>query len=439
MKKVLLLSYYFPPVASGRVFRTLKLAKYLPEFGWEPYIITSTPKQFYAKDDTLLEGYHSLKLFRTKGAKRNFLNDNRISKFPKSRRFYSRLSQFFHIPDNQKKWAEKAFELACELIEQEKINLIYASAPPFSTFDIALELKGKYHLPLVVDYRDSWLYAPYRSFKTPYHRLRNMKKEVEVIRYADEILTVNRRIKEHIIQDYPQVKHNDIFISSHGFDKEDFSLNITDEYKTDKFRITHCGYFLDLCEPKYFLTGLKRALEKKPEMKSQTEALFLGLLNKRDNELISKLNLNNIVLNPGYVPHRECISYMLCSDVLWLSIGKGYGEETISTYKLAEYFGARKPLLACVPDGAAKQMLKGHNAVKICEPDEPDHISEAILEYFDEWKNKKLPIPSDEFVSKYDFEELVSIIVRKFEFLIDIPAEVDVIGRSANLQINEGE
>lgn len=431
MKKVLIISYYSPPVGAGSVLRTVKFAKYFQRINWEPIILTCTPRNYYAKDDFLLKELSGIRIFRTKGSSRNLINENRIIRLPneKKRKFYENLFLSFRIPDTQIIWKKKAVELASEILEKEDINIIYCTAPPFTDFLIGAELKEKYGTRLVVDYRDSWLYSQSNFYPTSFHKFRNRKLEQEIIRVADEIITINRKIKEHIIEEYPNVDHGDIKIIPHGFDQEDFNNASFHLPRTNKMRFTHAGYFFNPATPKYFLEGLAIAIKKKPEIKYRTEACFLGLLSKENLKLIQKLGLHSVVYSPGYVNHLECIKYFIASDVLWLTVGKGKDDDLVSTIKLSEYIGTRKPILASIPDGVIKQSLRFYDAVKFCEPDSPEEIADAILEYYELFTANKLPLPNEDVVQKFNIEKLTTQLIRHFEFLIDITPQTKVKAR----------
>jgi hypothetical protein len=414
------------------VLRTVKFVKYFPRFDWEPYVVTMTPRTYFSRDESLLDEVRqsNVKIFRTHcRGKKNLLNDHKLKRLPNEgrRKFFTRFKQFYKLPDVQKSWKKKGFKLASQIIENEKIDLIFATAPPFTDFMIASDLKKKYGIPLVIDYRDSWLHSASNFYPTPYHKHNILKKEAEVLRTADEIFTINRRIKEHIIESYENLSHQDVNVIPHGFDQEDFDSATSQLPRTNKMRFTYAGSFFDLITPKYFFEALAIAIVKRPEIKKRIESCFLGVLSRENLHLISKLNLTEVVYNPGYVNHRECIKYLLASDVLWFMIGNGRGSDIISTIKLYEYFGARKPILACVPDGVAKGSLRNHDAVKICEPDKPESIAANILEYYDLFSQNKLPIPNEDFINKFSAEKLSHLLIRYFEFLIDISPHAHLI------------
>jgi hypothetical protein len=437
VKKVLVISYYFPPIGIAGALRPVKFVKYFVRLGWNPIVVTCTPKNYYAKDEYLLTEAEipGVKVIRTKGRKNNLLGGRKLKALPNEgrRQFYCKLRKLFRIPDPQISWKKKAFRLASDILDTEKIDIIYATAPPFTDLLVAAELKKKYGIPLVIDYRDSWLYSPDNFYPTNFYRFANMKKELEVLRIADETITVNRRIKEYIIENYPNIKHGDINIIPHGFDQDEIKQNLSQLPRTNKMRFTHAGTFFGNQTPKYFMQGLSIAFKKRPELSAKIEACFIGLLSKEDQKLISKYNLIESVYNPGFINHKECTKYLLSSDVLWLMIGKGRGDELISTAKLSEYFGARKPILACIPDGVAKGALRNHEAVKICEPDDPRAIAEMIIEYYDLYTKNKLPEPNEETVKKYSMERLAFELVRYFEFLIDITPEARLISKVSEM------
>jgi hypothetical protein len=413
--------------------RPVKFIKYFARLGWETIVLTGTPKNYYAKDDYLLSetDIPEIKVMRTKGRKNNLLGSRKLKSLPNEgrRQLFCRLRKLYKIPDPQIGWKKKALKLASAILETEKIDIIYATAPPYTDLVIAAELKKKYGVPLVVDYRDSWLYSPDNFYPTNLYRFANRKKEQEVLRVTDVAVTVNRRIKEHIIENYPNIKHGDINIIPHGFDQEEINRNMSMLPRTNKMRFTHAGTFFQNQTPKYFMQGLSLAFKKRPGLSGKIEACFIGLLSKEDHKLISKYNLIESVYNPGFVNHKECTKYLLASDVLWFMIGKGRGEELISTVKLYEYFGARKPILACIPDGVAKGALRNHDAVKICEPDNPEAIAEMIIELYDLYSKNSLPVPNEETVKNYSMERLAFELIRYFEFLIDIPPEARLVSK----------
>ncbi|MGH2575635.1 MAG: glycosyltransferase family 4 protein, partial [Ignavibacteria bacterium] len=403
MRKALVISYYFPPMGMGGVQRTAKFVKYLPEFGWKPIVLTDTPKAYFARDEGLLDELVNgqSEIYRTEctGSK-NLLTEDNVFRFQNEgiRKIFSYLGQTFLIPDTKRLWKNKALKLAEQILCEHKIDVLYATAPPYTDFLIGCELKNKFNIPLVLDYRDSWLDCPINFYLTPLHKTLNKNLEENVLRNADKIISINGKIKELILQKYTFLNREDILVIPHGFDQEDFNINgfhlkESEPFPKRKMRITYAGSFLYYYTPKYFIEGLAKVFQLEPHLKGKIEACFIGIFPEKYVKFFKKLNLYDSVNLTGYLKHSDCVRYLLASDVLWLMLNKTHTSDIISTGKLYEYFGARKPILACLPDGVAKDSLKDYGAAKICEPDDPEAIAKLIIEFYKLYEKNNLPKP----------------------------------------------
>ncbi len=404
----------------GGVQRTAKFTKYLRAYGWQPYVLTVTPKRYLASDNCLLDEVEKagVRIYRT-GSKESNGNGHKVVQFKNdsNRKFLSNLSQTFLIPDSKIFWKSKAVELGSRLIEENNIELIYATAPPYTDFLTAVKLKEKYAIPVVLDYRDSWLDCPNNFYATPFHKNYHKKLETEVLRAADKIITINTRIKELLLLKYPFKNDEDIVVIEQGFDPEDFEKNNIFN-KREKIRLTYSGSFLNYYTPKHFLDGLKMAVDKRPELKNKIEALFIGTFPPEYKNYIKELGIESMVNIPGYLEHSLCIKYLMESDVLWMMINKTSRSDLHSTGKLYEYFGARKPLIACIPDGVARKSLENHGAVKLTAPDDSHAIAAAVLEYYDLFEKGSMPVPNEELITQYDRKRLTENLAKEFDSVI---------------------
>lgn len=423
-KKVLIISYYFPPLGMGGVQRTAKFCKYLGRFGYEPYVLTSAPKSYYAFDDTLQEELHinNVKIFRTGGFEPQKEKYKQINfKAESKRKLLSKLAQVFLLPDTKILWKSKALELCREIIKFNNIDLIFATAPPYTDFLIGKELSEEFKLPLVIDYRDAWYDCPYNYYATPVHKLIHKKLERGVLAKANAIITINEKIKDLIESRYRIAKQKGVKIITQGFDPEDIekATDISEKLKAEKKRMRFCyaGSFFNFMTPEYFLKAMKIVFDKIPEAKENIEAYFIGLFPEEHKKTTEQLNLQNNIVTAGYKNHVECISYELSSDVLWLMIGRSEASDMISTGKLYEYIATAKPILACLPDGVAKKSLSGYGAELICEPDSPEEISECILHFYKLYKEGNLPSGDSEFTEKYNRIFLTRNLAKIFDGL----------------------
>lgn len=335
------------------------------------------------------------------------------------RKFLNKASQVFLVPDNKIGWRKKAIRRIEETMKQKKFDVIFATAPPYTDFLIGEYLKQKHRIPLVLDYRDSWLDNPYNFYVTPLHKLRHYLLEKRVLRLCDRVIAINRRIKELLLERYRFLRYNDVVIIPQGFDPADFNADNDPKLRTTKMRITYSGTFFERRTPKYFLRAFHRVLWENPKLRGRIEACFVGYFRNENLKIVKKLHLQNEVNIVGYVDHKECTKYLFSSDVLWMIIGRGKGDDMMSTGKLYEYIGARKPTLGCVPDGVAKTTILESGVGIAVEPDDVNGIADAILQFYRRFERKELKGPSDAFVERYNRLHLTAELAKEFELLVD--------------------
>jgi glycosyltransferase involved in cell wall biosynthesis len=423
MFKVLVIAYYFPPMGLSGVQRTLKFVKYMKEFNWDPTVLTAAETGYYAHDNSLMAEAEAanIRIVRTKGGDINsLLSKKGTVKMPPEfiRKVLSRISQTIFIPDNKKGWAKEAIKSARELIKNEKFDLIFVSAPPFSAINMAVKLKKEFNLPLVIDYRDLWFGNQFAFYPTPIHKLLNKRMEYRALKAADMIIATNRKMKEKIINWYKFLSFEDIFIISHGYDPEDFKNLLPEKRENRKMRITYSGIFYEFITPKYFLKAFKELTTERPDIAFNIELQFVGFLRNENRKIIRKLGLQEFVKEFGYLDHKEALVKIISSDVLWLMVGKTRNADTHSAGKLYEYFGTRKPIIACLPEGALKTAVEDYKASFITEPDDIQAIKNAILEAYELHINNKLPVPDEEYVEKHRRDFLTEQLTKQFQFLV---------------------
>lgn len=388
------------------VQRTLKFVKYLKNNNWEPTVITTGKVAYFAHDESLQKELDEtgVRVIRVEGAEPNsLLSRHGTIKLPSEfiRKTFNRLSQTFFIPDNKISWAKKAFKKAIEILSAEHFDCMFISGPPFSVFDIFSVLKKNQNIPLVLDYRDLWVDNQFSFYPTPFHKNLHKRKEYKALKAADKIIVTNRRIKEKLINDYKFLTFDEVFIIPHGFDPKDFTKIGRVDKPNDKMLITYAGLFYEFITPKYFIQAFKKILTENPSIAENIRLSFVGLLVKENQKLIKELKLASYIIEYGYLDHLETIQKLMLSDILWIMVGKGKSAETISSGKLYEYFGTRKPIIACLPDGALKIAASDYKASFITEPDNIEQIKNVILEVYKLFREGKLPIPDEKFVESF--------------------------------------
>lgn len=423
MFKVLVIAYYFPPLGLSGVQRTLKFVKYMKNYGWEPVVLTSAETGYFAHDISLLKEAENagVRIERVGGKDINSrLAGKGTIQMPAEiiRQVLSKLSYSFFIPDNKIAWTRAAIIKARDILKSKDFEMIFVSGPPFSSFMMAADLKKEFNLPLVVDYRDLWYGSQFAFYPTPLHKYLHKKKEYRVLKAADKIITTNRKVKERILNYYKFLTFEDIFIISHGYDPKDFENLVPEKKNNQKMVLTYSGIFYAFITPKYLLKAFKKLSTERPDIAANIELHFVGILRKENQRLIKKLNLQSFVKEFGYMNHRDALIKIISSDVLWLMVGHARNVDTHSAGKLFEYFGARKPILACLPNGALRSAAEEYGACIITEPDNIEQIKDALITIFELYKTQSLPKPNEEFVEKHRRDYLTELLTKQFQFLI---------------------
>lgn len=394
-KKVLVIAYYFPPMGLSGVQRTLKFIKYLPEFGWEPTVLTTSSGSYFAYDDSLLEEIAGTNIIRTE------------DKSTKQRKYPSTFNQkigrfvngFFMQPDSKIGWKKKAIAVGSKIIEESKPDVILSTAPPFTSHLVAAELADKYGIPLVLDYRDQWYGNPFNSMPTKFHKNYNKKLEENVLYKSSKIIVISREQKERLLKNYNLLKHNDISIVTHGYDKSDF-LGITPKIDKNKFVITHSGLFQDNRNPKPFFVAFKKLLDSNAN--SNIQLKLVGLMRKNHLRMIKKLKLEENVILTGNVSHKEAVEHLLDSDVLWIL----QNDDVRTPGKLYEYFGAKKPIIVTIPKSSMRELALSSGIAMAADPNDSKDILQVLNAYYELWKKNSLPKGNNEFVEEFDRRNL---------------------------------
>jgi glycosyltransferase involved in cell wall biosynthesis len=419
-RSVLMIAYYFPPMGLSGVQRTAKFAKYLPQYGWKPTVLTIDPYGYYAFDDSLLHEIEEagVQIIRT-GVRdvSKLFKKKTVIRMPseRKRKVMQFIGDFFFIPDTKRAWKSIAVDAGEQLLTQNHFDLIFATAPPNTDFLIGMELKRKFKIPLVVDYRDSWTDYPFKYFPTPIHRWRHTHLEKKVLHAADRVIVTHRRVKESLLIRYKFLTYDDIVILSQGYDPDDIEMETAPSKSTRKMKIVHTGTFYGGRNPAVFAQALSNVLRDNPKIRGRIEVHLIGQVRAEDKQLIERLDLQNVVIFDGYLSHRESVHALMNANLLWFVIDNDYQ----TPGKLYEYFGARKPILASVVDGYTKDLLRSCGAA-FCVPlqDVAAH-EQALLECFQKFEHKKLPNIPEEFAKKFDRRFLTGELARLFEFLME--------------------
>ena len=420
MKKVLIITYYWPPSGGAGVQRWLKFAKYLPEYGWQPVILTVDPKyaSYPQRDESLLaevdpqclvyatKSFELYNLYKLISGKKEvpyggFANASKEGLFQKLSKF---LRGNFLLPDPRKGWNRYAVKKAIELIRQFDIDTVVTTSPPHSTQLIGLKLKQKLKINWIADLRDPWtdIYY-YNQFKhTVLARKIDLRYERNVIENADKLITVSEDVKRIFAEksDLPVSKKT--FVIPNGFDEDDFrDINVPSE---NRKIITYTGTISEA----YDVDSLLKALQNlDSELKSQLLIRFVG---KVPSSVEHKFRETGVDLElVGYVDHPKSIEYLFRSNILLLVIPKVKNNAGILTGKFFEYLAAQKTILAIGPvNGDLSKIIQETNSGKLFDYNDQEGMRQFIQKQLNSPDSNVKPV----HVSKYSRKELTGAVAK---------------------------
>jgi len=405
------------------VLRISKFAKHLRLlYGWDVTVLTVGDVGYFAYDYSLLEELlqAGIVIERTRTFDPlSVLRRRHTIALPRARRrrFLSGITHTFLQPDNKIGWKRHALRRADELIRTQGFDVVLATAPPFTGFLIGAEIQRRHGIPLVVDYRDPWLDNRHYYFATPMHRRYAASLEESVLKRAEGVVVVNRRIKEQLVARYPFLTHESVHIIPSGYDQGDFQhARRYPLERSGRFRMTFSGITDIHASPKTFFEALARVFARHPEMRDEIEICFVGTFHETYRRLAASLGVSSALVSTGYVDHGEAVRYLLASDVLWLSCF----DPAVTPGKVHEYIGTRKPILALAPSGVLRQVLADYGAAVFAEIDDVEGIADAVVRLFEQWRSGTLPEGSEAMAREYDQRSLAGRLARVLAYAVRI-------------------
>ncbi len=400
MKKVLVITYYWPPSGGSGVQRWLKFAKYLPQYGIEPVILTVDPRYaaFPQRDPELVKDIsHDLKVIYTgsstgiftaykklTGRKEipygGFVNESNPGLL---QNFFRFIRGNFFLPDARKGWNRFAYKGALEIIKSEKINTVITTSPPHSTQLTGLKLKKKLKINWIADLRDPWtdIYYTEKIFQTFPARWINRKLESRILNNADLVVATCNATRDVFRSKLtPGLSPEKIITITNGFDPDDFQRG---QIIPAKFVITYLGTIAG----NYDIDVLARALNH--FKKSEQTDITLRFIGKADETVIRNLieKTGSSVEMISYVNHQKAMEYLADSAALLLVIPSVRKSDEMIPGKLFEYLASKRPVIAIGPAGSdAGEILRLTGAGEIFEKSEDAILGEHIIKLYRNFK-----------------------------------------------------
>ena len=400
-KKLLIITYYWPPAGGPGVQRWLKFVKYLPEFDIQS-IVYVPENPTYPIVDAHLETEVSDKAIILKNKifepyqLASFLSKNKTKKISsgiipnqKKQSFLEKLMLWVRgnlfIPDARIFWAKPSVAYLEKYIRENEIDMIVTSGPPHSLHLIGLELKQKLNLKWLADFRDPWTTIGYhKSLRlSNYAAKRHKQLEYQVLNSADTIIVTSKTTK----LEFQAITSKPIAVITNGFDVEKVEKQTLDI----KFSLAHIGSFLSERNPLILWESLVELLQEIPDFKSHLEIKLMGAVSQEVLETISQFGLNSYLNNLGYVSHAVAVEHQRKSQVLLLIEINSEDTKSIIPGKLFEYMVSERPIVAIGPkDSDFAEIITNTNTGVFFDYSEKARLKQTILDYYTQFLEGKL-------------------------------------------------
>lgn len=410
MRKLLFVSYYFPPALTSESLRALRTVKYLPRWGWEPVVLTVLLTKLVARniDNSLLS-----ELPRNISIYRAFSLRNRVSNFGLKK--IGTLLRWICLTSYEIEWLPFAVLKGKEVLEKEAIEAIISRSMPFASHLVALKLKSLFGVPWVADFSDPWTQNPYLG------RVRALDESLErkVISAADRIIFTNRFAKKLFLKKYRNVKEEKVMVIPNQYDPEDFTKK--EKVAASRvFTVVHTGSFHGIRSPETFFKAL-RMLKDQEDFGGKIKVKLIGTFDYEFRRLISKYRLEDIVEVMDAIPYRNVLHHLHTADILLLIDAPTDGPSPFLPLKLVEYICVRKPILAITPlEGASGDVVRSTKTGVTVSPNDVNGIKREIKRFYQQYNNSELEIrPCWNEIKKYSADRCTKILASVLEELVD--------------------
>ena len=417
MKKVLIITYYWPPSGGPGVQRVLKFCKYLPKYGWQPVILTVKDGEYPARDETLLSesidmethlsdafSFYSIFNWITGS---NSIPTHQLSK-SKDDTLFTKFARWIRynlvIPDGRIGWYSGAVKKGKELLDNQNFDLIFSSGPPHSVHLIGRKLAKVSHVKWVADFRDPWtdrfyyLENPRNSLTTWIDGL----LEKKVLNDCNGLITVSTGF-ESLLNDRLPIKSKSTVIYN-GFDQDDFSRKPKERNSRDQIVISHTGSLSMSQNP----LGLFESVKDHNDSSSGSKITIqlVGSVHPNILDTIQRLKIQQYVSILAYQPHQKAIQILVDSDFIFLVVPNQDKNKGIIPGKIFEYFKCQSEIILIGNERSEAALLsKELGYQNIFEINEKFDFNNLTI-------NQSL---DQESTSKFERKNLTASLVQVFE------------------------
>ncbi len=423
MRRVLIITYYWPPSGGSGVQRWLKMSKYLPENGWQPVVYTAENAEYPVEDPSLqndvvpesevirrpiVEPYSFYKRFlgikKSEKVKAGFINEGKKKSGWKEKLSVWIRGNFF-IPDARRWWVRPSVKFLTKYLKEHPVDAIISTGPPHSMHLIAKALHKKMSIPWVADFRDPWTDIDfYRDLKlTKCADRRHHRLERQILTEATKVVTVGwdcaKGLENHGAED--------VRVITNGFDDITESDETPHVHLNDGFIMSHIGIIGANRNPEKFWQAIGEL--DIPELK-------IRLIGQIDNSVVDSIKKNNIgkfVEIIPYIPHNQVVEEQRKSHVLLLFVNNTPNAKGVLTGKLFEYLASGRPILAVGPeDGDSAKIIDETKSGIVVDFGDKEKMKSVIMDFYQKYKDNQLVIKRSELVERFSRRNLAKEYVK---------------------------
>lgn len=404
MKSVICLSFYFPPDGGGGTQRVAKFCKYLPQFGWLPSVITRCSQRHRSKwepEDSTLEG--------------EIGNDTRVIRVAPRAAPPQWVRQLPRI-ESDSTWIAPAWEAIEAAVRDSRPDVVVVSMSPFNLAFVGLRVQRELRVPVVFDLRDPWALDGWRVRSNYWAWRRDYSAMRETLGVAAGVIANTKDARRAILGAFPDLSPERVTVIPNGYDAQDFLKSTTVPRKTDytRFHLVHAGtlheatlyqynrpigwlrrlvhYSPESIDPggrtlNYLLRALQIMAARKHPLMQALRIRLIGRCDSATQRCIAEFGFDSRVDSLGYLSHQHSVSELRAADALFLPLhGLPPGRRSrIVPGKTYEYLASGRPILGCLPEGDARDLVEHCGRGYVAMPTDADQIADALDRLYHDW------------------------------------------------------
>jgi glycosyltransferase involved in cell wall biosynthesis len=384
-KRVLVIAYFFPPLANSGTQRPLKFVKYLPQFGWTPTVLTVDTPPDKAVDDSLMgdipPGVQVVRvpmLSEQIGTIAGSLACGILDRLKISEAVSWRMRSIWKEPDLYALWLPSARRAGLRLMRGTSYDAIIATGFPWTSLLLGRDLSRRTGRPFIADFRDPWSADDvFRTASTAPKRDRELAMERSVVKQASVVLSVSENMAQ-VMRDIHQTENKAKFVTiTNGYDPDDSAKREQKPApKAGTFRLVFTGVWRPGYGPDALYDAIEHLSKTNPSAISNLEVIAVGFPPGEG----ARRGLSKYICEFGRVSHNDALGWIETADALFLSIAGGAFQQLALPGKLFEYIASARPVIAMTnPDSEAARLLEDVGGGLVIRPGDLDRLTSTLI------------------------------------------------------------